>query len=446
MAQVQWKGRSFNQIYSFIQKNNLNLNTNTNPFLANPLKHYRREIGSAIETGCNVRTSTKLEILNRPNGTVTNTSAIQINGLEHLSVYNVKNNNCEKDDSCVLSPSENARRRVRSSGMIKRKFDNNNNSKYYTSTNQYLISRELTFQQNQYTFFRSGNSMAKPGTNLASANVYAPQGSAKCKKFHITTATSFKYQWFDTATEYTVNIPVGYYDVEDINRRLKQQMFINLHYFIVGTDGTPSYYYNDNLAFLLNIGFNNITNNVELQVFKTDTTIFDTPGNKYSIPFNNIGLVAWTNPLPTASVYPLFIIESNGFQNIIGVNAASYPVSNDATLGQNVLVFESTSPPSVTPLYRALHYKPNNPQFGQQGAVSSGDLLTRKKYNSITNSTVAYRAAFGSSVANALAYGVASNGYTVKDKIGYPIKKTPKFSKYSSDVVCCMPTTISNII
>ncbi len=223
-------------------------------------------------------------------------------------------------------------------------------------------------------------------------------------------------------------------------------MFINLHYLIVGSDGTPAYYYNDNLVFLLKFGFNIITNNVELQVFKTDTDIFNTPGNIYSIPFNIDGVAAWVNPLPAASIYPLFIIESNSFQSMIGINAGSYPESNVAISQPNILTFESTSPPSVTPLYRALYYKPNNPQFGQQGAVSSGDLLTRKKYNSITNSTVAYRAAFGSSVANALAYGVPSNGYTVKDKIGYPIKKTPKFSKYSADMACCMPTKISNII
>lgn len=33
--------------------------------------------------------------------------------------------------------------------------------------------------------------------------------------------------------------------------------------------------------------------------------------------------------------------------------------------------------------------------------------------------------AYGKHTANALAYGVSSSGYTVKDKIGYPAPKTP---------------------
>jgi len=73
-------------------------------------------------------------------------------------------------------------------------------------------------------------------------------------------------------------------------------------------------------------------------------------------------------------------------------------------------------------------------------------LITRKKYNSITNSTAAYRTAFGNEVANALAYGVPSNGYTVKDKLGYPMKKTPTFTKYSNEMKQCTVTTIANAI
>jgi hypothetical protein len=106
----------------------------------------------------------------------------------------------------------------------------------------------------------------------------------------------------------------------------------------------------------------------------------------------------------------------------------------------------SSFSPGIKPLYVKLYYKPNNPQFAQQGGVSSSDLITRKKYNSITNSTAAYRTAFGSAVANALAYGVPSNGYTIKDKIGYPMKKTPTFTKYSTEMKKCTVTTFANAI
>ena len=43
--------------------------------------------------------------------------------------------------------------------------------------------------------------------------------------------------------------------------------------------------------------------------------------------------------------------------------------------------------------------------------------------------------AFGSQVANALAYGVPEGGYTDKVKRGYPLKCTPKFNKYYKDGV-----------
>jgi hypothetical protein len=79
----------------------------------------------------------------------------------------------------------------------------------------------------------------------------------------------------------------------------------------------------------------------------------------------------------------------------------------------------------VGPTYSSVYYKPNNPQFAQQGAVSSSSHITRRKYDSITHSSVLYRAAYGLHVANALAYGVSENGYTIKDKLGYPTKQTP---------------------
>ena len=76
-----------------------------------------------------------------------------------------------------------------------------------------------------------------------------------------------------------------------------------------------------------------------------------------------------------------------------------------------------------------LHYKPNNYQFAQQGAVSSSDLIARRRYNTITDAAASYRTAYGLHVANALAYGVPANGYTIKDKIGYPNKTTPSVGK-----------------
>jgi hypothetical protein len=97
-------------------------------------------------------------------------------------------------------------------------------------------------------------------------------------------------------------------------------------------------------------------------------------------------------------------------------------------------------------LYIPIYYKPNNPQFAQQGAVSASSHTSRSRYNSITNNTIKYQQAYGLSVANALAYGVPEGGYTFKDKFGYPLKKTPVFSKYSNSMRNCTVTKISNMI
>jgi hypothetical protein len=47
-----------------------------------------------------------------------------------------------------------------------------------------------------------------------------------------------------------------------------------------------------------------------------------------------------------------------------------------------------------------------------------------------------YRTTYGSEVANALAYGVPGKIYTIKDKYGYPNKKTPLFCKASGEMKC----------
>ena len=54
--------------------------------------------------------------------------------------------------------------------------------------------------------------------------------------------------------------------------------------------------------------------------------------------------------------------------------------------------------------------------------------------------------AFGSQVANALAYGVPEGGYTDKDKKGFPLKCTPKFNKYyTNGVRNCSSTSITTL-
>ena len=80
---IQWKGQTIEQIQSVIRKNNVTTNESTDnsaKFRANPLKIYRREIATADMSNCNVRTYTKIDVFNRPNGTIINSSATNKNG------------------------------------------------------------------------------------------------------------------------------------------------------------------------------------------------------------------------------------------------------------------------------------------------------------------------------------------------------------------------------
>lgn len=90
--------------------------------------------------------------------------------------------------------------------------------------------------------------------------------------------------------------------------------------------------------------------------------------------------------------------------------------------------------------------KPSNQRFYVQGGVSSSDLTARKKYEEITSAAATYTSAYGTQVANALAYGAHDTSYTTKEKMGYPLKKTPVFSKYTNEMKQCYVTTIANKI
>ena len=120
----------------------------------------------------------------------------------------------------------------------------------------------------------------------------------------------------------------------------------------------------------------------------------------------------------------------------------SIPIPTDLVNGpqQNTTlldnVFLSQQSPGIQPVFKTVIYKPSNPQFASQGGVSASSAIARVRYNTITNNTAVYNNAYGLSVANALAYGVPENGYTIKDKLGYPLRSTPKFPPLSTVMQC----------
>lgn len=444
---IEWKGQTFDQIHSIVRKNDLSnysLIGNRSKFKAQPLKIYRREIVTQEVKICNPRTSLRLDIINQPNGTINNSVSYNQNGLANIKEDGLPNTLCATYENCnvITSAEENARRRVRSSGMIKKKYDSSRNTdNYYTTSKQYLDSRGLTFEKNQYNYIRMGDSTSKPGSSSAVGNLYSPNGLTHCKKYFLSESSLIQYIWIDGNT-FDLTIPSGYYYLSEINDLLKLKMIENNHYYMKDRFGTSSVAYSDNESklFLLNIAFNNDTNTVELQTFRTDDVVH--PQESYTIPTD----ATWSRPNTAGTRFPQFVIQNNMLQNAFGITNGNYPTDQTTNTELLFQTFHSQTEPELKPKYKILYYKPNNHQFATQGAVSSSDLVSRKRYNTITDSAASFMNALGQSVSNALAYGVPANGYTIKDKIGYPLKKTPTFSKYNENMLKCDVRTLKNAI
>jgi len=128
--------------------------------------------------------------------------------------------------------------------------------------------------------------------------------------------------------------------------------------------------------------------------------------------------------------------EQNQFNNIRIGDANAIPGSSSSLnniYASNTPQYCSDSSSNYVPIY----YKPNNSKFAQQGAVESSARLVRLKYDTITDVGAKMKSAYGMQTANALSYGVSENGYTLKDKIGYPNTCTPVFTKTTVQKTYC---------
>ena len=427
-----WKGKTFYQVVESIQKNRPTYPTNR-PISANtimhalPLKIYRREIASK-RAYSNLRTSSSIDRINAPGGTITRQTLYDpkcnlVNTMESQIDFQIPNNTTEQPGKCAtsapcfLDPATNARRRVRSAGMMRNKYDPaQNNYTYSTGTNQYLVSRNLTYQQNQYNFIKQGDPTAKPGSAQAKSNVYSANGQTHCPRIRISAILGnnvFQYTWIEVgSTTYTVTIPDGYYNVDDFNGIFKTAMYKNGHYYVAKPTLTAVY--------MLNILYDNNVNKVVIQASNANTI------------FANSGNYTYSNGAPLSGSAPeqycQFVIPATAIQNVLGFAAGTYPAS--PTTGSNdAYQLSANQAGTLKPTFVAVIYKPNNPQFAQQGAVSASSRLVRVKYNTINTVAASYTQAYGANTANALAYGVSEKGYTIKDKIGYPNSCTRNSNK-----------------
>ena len=452
---IPWKGSTFNQVVTHIKKNG-SVHSNDlshNIFSALPLKGYRKEIGAGSCSSS--RNTTTIEELNRPGSSIVNSKSSICNGLVNIVDFNLTFNSSENIGNCVSecvvgTPETNARRRVRSSGMIKKQFDlSTEKPKYYTDSKQYLNSRNKTYAQNNFHYFREGDATAVQGSSQSIANIYTTNTTTDCKRHYFSSDTSFTYEWVagnptgastgvpldeqvvEDAGQYgtfTVNLKKGFYDVSDINRVLHSQMILNEHYLVDSR--------NESKKFFINFVFNSSTRLVQLQINPISVDIIAGQGLVRPTIETDTGTRSPVWTVPVAILTPRVHILDNDFKGLIGFTVGEYPAANQTV--DYVVASNSANGPDIRPRYNRVYYKPNNHQYAQQGAVSSSSRITRLKYNAITSAASTYRNAsgYGSHVANALAYGVPINGYTIMDKIGYPLPKTPTFTSTGEQRNC----------
>jgi hypothetical protein len=92
----------------------------------------------------------------------------------------------------------------------------------------------------------------------------------------------------------------------------------------------------------------------------------------------------------------------------------------------------------ILPSFKPIYYKPNNPNFATQGAVSSSARIVRLRYNAITDTASKTKNDYGAATADAMAYGVKPGGtYTLKEKHGFRNTCSPRFFSYKDDMQVC---------
>ena len=441
IPKISWKGKTFIQISSSLQLNTIpDAGSIHNTMRARPVNHIRREIASrpSLKTG-NPRMSIRLDDLTGPNGYLVSQTT-SCSGNQSTLDFNLTSNSTEKPGVCQTAATcmaNNALKRVRSAGMVKKNYNiNRNNDHYCTSAQEYMVSRNKTYQQNQYAYIRQGNANAVQGTGLSSNNIYAAGGLSHCALVSISAVlgnNSFVYQWID-ATNHTVTIPdATNYDIGAVNGILASTLVANNHYFVNNITGAR--------VVTMAMVYDTFSGKIQLQTFAINTTTFGT-GSGYSVPSGQETI--WGGQIPDPVLdgntkFSQFQIPNTGFQNTIGFQAGNYPLSAVQSGNPPNKTFESSFRGSLLPNYVAANYKPNNPTFGVQGAVDGGAYIDRVRFNTITNAAASMSSVWGNQTADALAYGVNPSGeqITAKLKYGIPTPVTPKFNPRTGQMSNC---------
>ena len=460
---ISWKGQTFNQIVAGLKRNS-NSTVPKNIFAAQPTRHYRKEIANV---GTCSRASISLDNFMSPGGTIVNTSSTNQTKNVEVAEFGLTVNKTERPttvcNTVACSKAADARRRVRSSGNVKRAFiQSKNNDKYYTSTNEYLVSRNLTVAQNQYSYVRFGDATVEPGSGKSLKNIYSPAGINHCAKVSIrgfSVSPLFKYQWID-GIDHNVTIPDGDYDLGEFVTQFQNVMITKGHYFTNRATGQKE--------FAMNFAYDVRTDRIQIQCKAINKNVYSTA--KYVSSPLVLSLTSYV-------AVPVINVLANVFQQIIGTNPGYYPTGADNNHSVNGALittqtypggdgdfylqpinppgtsgdspennifnqvpfntatnlginqnFDGTMSPKIGTPYVPLYYKPSNSKFATQGSVDASSRLARLKYDTITSSASTFTTAYGRHTANALAYGVPGPGATFKERIGYSASCIPTAS------------------
>lgn len=442
---VSWKGRTFNQIISKMKKN-MGVQSGSNIFIPPSVKQYRREIDT--EDNCS-RATTSLADFFRPGATIVNSSSSAgIHTVDFNLVNNVTDKPCTQAFVQAFSPAcsvaDNAKRRMRSAGAPKQN--------YYTSSRQYLEKRNLGFEQNNYHNLRIGDPTFRDGIPATLQNVYTPNGINRRSKIEITGHSTeenplFKYRWLN-GQEYNITVEDGKYDLEDLNQALNAVQEKNKHYLIdFQTNATKVYC----MKFVYDIA----SNTIQIQCLGIDSTVFNS--ERYTPWTSYLSKVDWD--IPEYTTIPNIILLDNIFLEAIGFETPGYfpaakinvdpphaqpaepdenaDPSNNAYVGKDKYYVNGTKAPKMTTRFEPVHYKPSNTAFATQGGVTASSVVTRLKYETITNATTAYTSHLGKAVGIALAYNIPAPGYSQKYVLGYPANCVPIADKYKNVMKQC---------
>ena len=327
----------------------------------------------------------------------------------------------------------NARRRCRSAGMYRPKFDprKSNQPTYFSDTRMYLDGRSKSYHQNHYTHIRRGEpSLLNSGDH--EDTFYAAHSVAQCPKLYIPrrednsdNSNYLQYAWVDNRTMepeqvglYDLAFQEGYYNVEDFNHALHAQLVHNGHYLVEIATGL--------LVQFINIVYNHVEERLELQLYPCSAARF--PSTHYRIGEKTDPTIAdWS--LPETAILPSLLIPSPLLATQLGYPAKTFLPALEETHQTEPRAILSGTSFQLAPMYNRLQYKPSNRPFKTDGGVSSSAQILRKKFDAMNTVAATYTGlAGGNQVAAAMAYGVTEQApYTIKSKLAMPWTRTPFF-------------------